>query len=197
MIGTARTITPNWRSCMDLCASNAFCQHFGYWPDGGCNQQGSDSMLIKAQCLDGEETCAGLEVISGPRDFSDKALWPAVFNLHMFAGPAALAARPSPPTPSPESAASTGASQGVAGSGKSPFLIAGLFLLLTGVGGFAAYQNGLCGDKGAGDDEYDEEESGEEDMEEKEIAGLVARERLGPQSGPALALRLGRNRMIP
>eukprot|EP00429_Kryptoperidinium_foliaceum_P008090 CAMPEP_0176025160 /NCGR_PEP_ID=MMETSP0120_2-20121206/12304_1 /TAXON_ID=160619 /ORGANISM="Kryptoperidinium foliaceum, Strain CCMP 1326" /LENGTH=420 /DNA_ID=CAMNT_0017358341 /DNA_START=27 /DNA_END=1286 /DNA_ORIENTATION=+ len=78
MEGTSKTIAPSWRACMEICASNPSCKHFGYWPDGGCHQQAGDAKLTQAICDNSEPSCDGLQVISGPRDIGDKSLWPVL-----------------------------------------------------------------------------------------------------------------------
>lgn len=76
MPGTLRVLSANWEACMNLCASNLACKHFGFWPDGGCHQQGNNATLTKATCSEEESVnCTQLGVVSGPRDLSDESLW--------------------------------------------------------------------------------------------------------------------------
>jgi len=61
---------------MQLCVGNPFCQHFGFWPDGGCMLQGGDAKLVKAACDASQPDCPGERVVTGPRDLADETLWP-------------------------------------------------------------------------------------------------------------------------
>mmetsp|Transcript_24123 Transcript_24123/g.51443 ORF Transcript_24123/g.51443 Transcript_24123/m.51443 type:complete len:472 (+) Transcript_24123:96-1511(+) len=76
MQGTSPIWTDTWKSCHQLCVANPFCEHWGYWPDHTCTQQGSSSILKEAKCKEGEKDCGDLKVVSGPRDLTDASLWP-------------------------------------------------------------------------------------------------------------------------
>merc|ERR1719444_508865 len=87
MEGTTRTILPNWQACQLACQSQPKCETWGFWPDHGCHLQGSGAKLTEVRCPEEEKECAGLGVLSGPRDFADS--WGQ--NLIMQA-PASVAA---------------------------------------------------------------------------------------------------------
>merc|ERR1719188_1898984 len=78
MVGSTRMVAQSWEDCRQLCFNHYLCVHFGYWPDGGCMLQDGNVSLVKAVCGDSELDCAGLRVISGPRDLADRTLWPSV-----------------------------------------------------------------------------------------------------------------------
>jgi len=187
MDGTARITTPNWDMCYQLCKSNVFCEHFGYWPDGGCHQQGSNVTLVKAseKCQNTTD-CPGLEVISGPRDLSDEKLWPSVDLAKLGAAGAAAAAAASAaaaavPAPAPPVTtiddktepvvSSSGPNdvqlrKGEESSGGGSGWLVGLLVVLGLAGAaYAAYSMGLFGD---GYDKYDDDDDNDEDPEDGE-----------------------------
>jgi len=78
MPGTTRTLVPNWQACQLHCQSQPKCETWGFWPDSGCHLQGSNTTLVAAKCAQEGEGCAGLGVISGPRNFADKSWQPVL-----------------------------------------------------------------------------------------------------------------------
>jgi len=164
MTGTARIPTANWEACRQLCFSNPFCEHFGYWPDGGCHQQGSNATLVSAadKCKN-TTNCSGLEVISGPRDLSMVNLWPKL-SLSHAAEPVASTAAPD----AVDDGIDMRQSEASSGGSSSVGWVLGVIALLAIVGGlYAAYSMGLFGENGCGDyDEYSDAEG--EDPEEQE-----------------------------
>lgn len=173
-----KTPTPDWRSCAALCASNVFCQNFGYWPDGLCHQQHGDNItFVKAICPEDGSDCPGSKVISGPRDLTDKSLWPnpalAVSSSHqtdkevtVITDTPPVVAPPPDTTHNREVEVHT---SGAGSSGWGPLLIGLLAFLVVGCGAFAAYQKGVCSDNyGESDEEeYDEEEAEDSDMKDR------------------------------
>ncbi|CAJ1435628.1 unnamed protein product [Effrenium voratum] len=68
MFLSPRTVEPNWESCKSRCEMTLFCEHFVYWPDGGCHTSGSDSRRVVAE---------NFEVISGPINCVTTTISPA------------------------------------------------------------------------------------------------------------------------
>lgn len=64
-----------WTSCQGACSADPACEHFAFWPDGGCVLQGANATLLNAtlQCQEAAsgaaslEACQGGAVISGPK----------------------------------------------------------------------------------------------------------------------------------
>eukprot|EP00446_Apocalathium_sp_SHHI-4_P084510 CAMPEP_0177478298 /NCGR_PEP_ID=MMETSP0369-20130122/24608_1 /TAXON_ID=447022 ORGANISM="Scrippsiella hangoei-like, Strain SHHI-4" /NCGR_SAMPLE_ID=MMETSP0369 /ASSEMBLY_ACC=CAM_ASM_000364 /LENGTH=482 /DNA_ID=CAMNT_0018953711 /DNA_START=17 /DNA_END=1465 /DNA_ORIENTATION=- len=134
MEGTVKAYTSDWYACYNLCVSNPLCQHFGYWPDEGCHQQGNNAMLVKATCNATTPDCPGLKVLSGPRNLTDRALWPVVPTGQAL-GNADVSA--------PVFAAQTMVAADSGGGGMPTLVILGLIAtMIIGGGALAAYQTG-------------------------------------------------------
>uniref|UniRef100_A0A6U9QC35 Apple domain-containing protein n=1 Tax=Zooxanthella nutricula TaxID=1333877 RepID=A0A6U9QC35_9DINO len=151
---------PGWRGCTDLCKADVFCQHFVYYPHSSvCRTTGKDVFLQKATCENNETDCAELGVISGPRNLTDKALWPKI-PVETTAPPATVAERA---VDIIQDAGDGG------GGGASPLLIV-LVLALLGVLGTGVYgynQGWFGGDS----DDDDEEQYSDEESDGKPFAG--------------------------
>lgn len=67
-----KTVAVSWQSCMARCQLEPKCEHFSFWPDGGCMTQPIDAVtLVKASSAcpaDDTKECAGSRVISGPKN---------------------------------------------------------------------------------------------------------------------------------
>lgn len=48
LLGTTRTSEPSAAACRVRCRRHATCEHFTWWPDGGCHLTGKESTLQKA-----------------------------------------------------------------------------------------------------------------------------------------------------
>eukprot|EP00930_Biecheleria_cincta_P103799 TRINITY_DN9589_c0_g1_i2.p1 TRINITY_DN9589_c0_g1~~TRINITY_DN9589_c0_g1_i2.p1 ORF type:complete len:356 (-),score=65.95 TRINITY_DN9589_c0_g1_i2:39-1106(-) len=48
LLGTSRSIEPSAAACRVRCGLHSSCEHFTWWPDGGCHLTGKESTLKKA-----------------------------------------------------------------------------------------------------------------------------------------------------